>query len=40
MLYTHYRVVGVVWSEYDEAEDVAWMAPGVTSVTNNIFVTY
>ena len=28
------------WSEYDEAEDVAWMAPGVTSVTNNVVVTY
>lgn len=28
------------WSEYDEAEDVAWRAPGVTSVTNNVFVTY
>jgi osmotically-inducible protein OsmY len=28
------------WSEYDEAEDVAWRAPGVTSVTNDIVVTY
>jgi len=28
------------WSEYDEAEDVAWRAPGVTSVTNNVVVTY
>jgi len=28
------------WSEYDEAEDIAWMAPGVTSVTNNVVVTY
>jgi osmotically-inducible protein OsmY len=28
------------WSEYDEAEDVAWRAPGVTSVTNDILVTY
>ena len=28
------------WSEYDQAEDVAWRAPGVTSVTNNVVVTY
>ena len=28
------------WSEFDEAEDIAWMAPGVTSVTNDILVTY
>lgn len=28
------------WSEFDEAENVAWRAPGVTSVTNNIVVTY
>ena len=28
------------WSEYDEAEDVAWRAPGVTAVTNNVVVTY
>jgi osmotically-inducible protein OsmY len=28
------------WSEYDAAEDVAWRAPGVTSVTNNVVVTY
>lgn len=28
------------WSEYDEAEDAAWRAPGVTSVTNNVVVTY
>ena len=28
------------WSEYDEAEDVAWRSPGVTSVTNNVVVTY
>ncbi|TMD97013.1 MAG: BON domain-containing protein, partial [Chloroflexi bacterium] len=24
------------WSEYDMANDIAWMSPGVTSVTNNI----
>ncbi len=28
------------WSEYDQAENVAWRAPGVTNVTNNIAVTY
>ena len=28
------------WSEYDEAEDVAWRAPGVTDVTNKVVVTY
>ena len=28
------------WSEYDMAEDIAWMAPGVTSVTNNIAVLF
>jgi osmotically-inducible protein OsmY len=28
------------WSEYDEAEDIAWRAPGVTSVKNDILVTY
>ena len=28
------------WSEYDTAEDIAWMSPGVTSVTNNIAVLY
>jgi osmotically-inducible protein OsmY len=28
------------WSEYDMAEDVAWRAPGVTNVTNNVVVTY
>ena len=26
------------WSESDMAEDIAWMSPGVTSVTNNIAV--
>ena len=28
------------WSEYDMAEDIAWMALGVTSVTNNIAVLF
>lgn len=28
------------WSEYDQAEEIAWRAPGVTSVINNIVVTY
>jgi osmotically-inducible protein OsmY len=28
------------WSEYDEAEDAAWRAPGVSTVVNNIQVTY
>jgi len=28
------------WSEYDMAEDIAWMSPGVTSVTNNITVLF
>lgn len=28
------------WSEYFEAEDAAWRAPGVGNVINNIFVTY
>jgi osmotically-inducible protein OsmY len=28
------------WSEYDMAEDVAWRAPGVTNVINNVVVTY
>jgi osmotically-inducible protein OsmY len=28
------------WSEYDMAEETAWMAPGVTSVTNNITVLF
>ncbi len=27
-----------LWSEYDLAENTAWMSPGVTSVTNNIKV--
>lgn len=27
------------WSEYFEAEDAAWRAPGVGNVINNIFVT-
>ena len=26
------------WSERDMAEDIAWMAPGVTDVDDNIFV--
>src|SRR5262245_28735013 len=28
------------WSEYDMAEDIAWRAPGVTNVINNVVVTY
>jgi osmotically-inducible protein OsmY len=28
------------WSEFDEAEDAAWRAPGVNAVVNNILVTY
>lgn len=28
------------WSEYDEAEDTAWRAPGITDVVNDIEVTY
>ena len=36
----HVTLSGTVatWSEYDMAEDTAWMSPGVTSVTNNIVV--
>ena len=28
------------WSEYEMANDIAWMSPGVTSVTNNIIVLF
>ena len=28
------------WSEYDMANDIAWMSPGVTSVTNTIIVLF
>ena len=28
------------WSEYDMANDIAWMSPGVTSVTNNVVVLF
>lgn len=28
------------WSEYDMAENIAWMSRGVTSVTNNIVVLF
>jgi osmotically-inducible protein OsmY len=28
------------WKEKDEAREYAWTAPGVTSVENNIVVTY
>ncbi len=28
------------WGEYDLATDIAWMSPGVTSVTNNIVVLF
>ena len=36
----HVTLAGTVetWSEYDMAEDVAWMSPGVTDVTNNILI--
>ena len=36
----HVTLSGTVetWSECDMAEDIAWMSPGVTSVTNNIEV--
>ncbi len=36
----HITLSGTVetWGEYDMAEDVAWRAPGVTSITNNILV--
>jgi osmotically-inducible protein OsmY len=28
------------WDEYDLANDIAWMSPGVTSVTNNVAVLF
>ena len=28
------------WAEFDEAEDAAWAAPGVSGVSNNITVWY
>jgi osmotically-inducible protein OsmY len=28
------------WSESDMAEDIAWRSPGVSGVTNNIFVLF
>lgn len=28
------------WSEFDMAEDIAWMSPGVDNITNNIAVLY
>jgi osmotically-inducible protein OsmY len=28
------------WSEYDMADDIAWMSPGVTGVTNNVAVLF
>jgi len=36
----HVTLSGTVetWSECDMAEDIAWMSPGVTDVTNNIEV--
>ena len=36
----HVTLAGTVetWSEYDMAEQIAWMSPGVTSVANNIEV--
>ena len=36
----HVTLSGTVetWSEYDMAEEIAWMSPGVTGLTNNITV--
>lgn len=28
------------WSEYEMANEIAWMSPGVTSVTNNVVVLF
>src|SRR6266566_1835 len=38
----HVTLSGTVatWGEYDLATDIAWMSPGVTSVTNNIVVLF
>jgi osmotically-inducible protein OsmY len=38
----HVTLSGTVatWSEYDMAEDVAWMSPGVTELTNDITVLW
>lgn len=39
---SHVTLSGTVatWSEYEMAEDIAWMSPGVTSVTNDIAVLF
>jgi osmotically-inducible protein OsmY len=39
---SHVTLWGTVatWSEYEMAEDIAWMSPGVTSVTNDIAVLF
>jgi osmotically-inducible protein OsmY len=38
----HVTLSGTVatWSEYNMANEIAWMSPGVTSVTNNIVVLF
>jgi osmotically-inducible protein OsmY len=38
----HVTLSGTVatWSEYYMANDIAWMSPGVTSVTNNVTVVF
>ncbi len=39
---SHVTLSGTVatWCEYEMAEDIAWMSPGVTSVTNDIAVLF
>ncbi len=38
----HVTLWGTVatWDEYEMAEEIAWMSPGVTSVTNEIAVLF